>query len=234
MAACGSDVTGPGGGTSRVVTMAITPGFGRLLSTGDSLRFTATARYEDGSTQPVAPAWTVSDPEIATIGSDGLVIARSDGFVGVGASLDGVSASAALLIDSDTIPPVLADVFVDRTWVNIFQRPGVIGLRAEFDDDGSGTVSSIAVFEGPLGAGITGVVTLTALPPDSLAALGDSTFTRTVFAGFLQIPANVGVGLWTLTDLRVDDRARNSAQWGADALEDLGFVVEVQAVLTGG
>jgi len=234
LGACGSDVAGPGGPTGGVVAIEIAPVFGRLVSTGDSLRFTATARYEDGSTQLVEPTWTISDPDIATIEPDGLAIARSEGFVGVGASFDSFAANAVLLVNSDIVPPVLVDVFVDRTSVNIFQRPGVIRLRAEFDDADSGASSSIAVFDGPFGAAISGIVTLERLPPDSSSAPGDSTFTRTAFAGFLQIPANAGVGLWTLAELRVDDRTRNTARWGADDLEDLGLTVEVRAVLTGG
>jgi hypothetical protein len=234
VAACGSDPAGPGGEVPRLVSVTVAPAFGRLVSAGDSLLFAASALYDDGSMRDIAPSWSSSDPDVAAIDPDGWAVARATGFVSVEARFEGQSATGALLIDSDTIAPDLVDVFVDRPWVNIFQRPGVIRLRAEFDDAGSGAASALAVFDGPFGAGITGVVTLEALPPDSASLPGDMTVTRTAFAGFLQIPANAGVGLWTLAELRVDDRSRNTAQWGVEALEELGLVVEVQAVLTGG
>jgi hypothetical protein len=228
---CDGTVTGPEGETA-VVSIEVTPAFGRLLFAGDSIRYAATAHLADGSARSVSPDWTSTDAAVATIAADGWAFAHSDGVVVLNATLDSIVASAVLLINSDTEAPTLETVFVDRTLVNIFQRAGVIELRAEFIDRDSGVSRALAVFDGPFGASITGVVDLSPLPADSTDGATQTDGAR-VFTGLLQIPANAGVGLWTLSTLSADDRARNSARWSARELADLGFEVTVQAVLSG-
>ncbi|MEM7417545.1 MAG: hypothetical protein AAF389_18795 [Gemmatimonadota bacterium] len=217
-----------------VVRVDLEPTFGRLLEAGDTLTFRAFGVWEDGSREPLTAAWSVGDGSVASVDPSGTVTAVSAGLTSIAASVPGASGVATLLIDPDTVAPSLADIFPDRSRVNVFQRPGAIRIRAEFDDAESGARGALATFNGPLGAGITGIVGLDPLPADSASVPNQPGVTRRAFAGFLQIPANVGVGTWTLAAVRVDDRAGNVRQWGANELEALGLSVEIVAVVVGG
>lgn len=226
----------PAGPVDRggLVRLELQPTFGRLIEAGDTLTFQAFGVWEDGSREALEPTWSVADGAVASVTTAGTVTALAAGVTSVEAVTPDVEGVATLLIDSDTIPPRLADVFPDRSRVNVFQRPGAIRIRAEFDDRESGTRGALATFNGPLGAGITGIVGLDPLPADSASVPNEPGVTRTAFAGFLQIPANVGVGTWTLAAIRADDRAGNVRQWGIDDLEELGLSIHITAVVVGG
>ncbi len=231
-AACTAEPSGLGP-EDEIVAISVTPAFGRVLSVGDTARFAAEGLRADGTTVEVETIWESSDPHVATVDETGLASAVALGAVAVRAVGSDITGAAVLLIDPDTVGPRVVSIAVEPTHVNVFQRPGNVRLRIEAEDE-SRPSDALAVFTGPFGAGITGVVTLEPLPADSASPPSDSSRSRRAFAGHLQIPANAGVGTWVLSVLRVEDPSGNASEWGAEALARLGLGVEVEAVLTGG
>ncbi len=120
LSSCG----GHGGGTaglSLLYSIAVTPAGsagaqgsspGIVISPGTSLHYIATGEYTDGTTQDITSevAWSVNTPD-ATISNDpgyrGLLTALSTGStstIRVTATLDGITGSATLSINSPTSP----------------------------------------------------------------------------------------------------------------------------------
>jgi hypothetical protein len=75
------------------------------VSAGSKLQFTATANYDDGTSQDISKSvhWSTSSANLATINSGqnggGLATAKAPGSVTVTAALNGVSGSTALNIN---------------------------------------------------------------------------------------------------------------------------------------
>ena len=196
---------------------------------GDSIQYAAVAVFDDGRREPVDAAWVTGDSTVATVGTDGWAIARSLGATTVEARVDGATGPGTFIANTDIVPPALVDAFVQPDRVNVFQRAGTVRFVVDFEDQ-SGTKSALAVFSGPQGAGISGLVAMTEVV-DSTRAPDPS---RTRFEGLLEIPGTVGAGTWRLSTLRADDDVGNVAQWGGQALIERGFDLVVVAVLTGG
>lgn len=66
--------------------------------TGGSANYTVTATFGDGSTQTILPAWTISNPAVATVDSMGRVEGRTHGSVTLTANYNGQSTSKTLQV----------------------------------------------------------------------------------------------------------------------------------------
>ena len=135
---------------------------------------------------------------------------------------------ATLRVNPDTLAPALETVFASPTRVVLRGAPVLVRVQAEFVDQGQ-VSQALAFFRGPLGAGVTGLVTMQLVeeragPDDTLLS---------VWEGFLEIPGQVGAGTWALDGLTAEDRAGNVRRWGTDELKEQGFEVEVVATLGG-
>ena len=89
---CGDkNPTRPSGSGTAVTGLAIT-GPDAVL-TGLSTSYTLTATSADGTTRTVTPAWTSSNPAVATVGAAGLLGGRSHGSTTLMATYEGRSVS---------------------------------------------------------------------------------------------------------------------------------------------
>ena len=87
---CGDkNPTRPSGSGTAVTGLAIT-GPDAVL-TGLSTSYTLTATSADGTTRTVTPAWTSSNPAVASVGAAGLLGGRSHGSTTLTATYDGRS-----------------------------------------------------------------------------------------------------------------------------------------------
>lgn len=224
--ACGETTTGP----SPLDRVVVEPLLARTTAPGDSVRFEAFAVFADGTREPVEPAWSTSRPDVVRIDEDGWATGLANGAAVIEASHEGTVGNASFLVDPDTMPPELGDVFAADSRVSVSFGPVTVPITAEFRDEGSGVRSVVALFDGPLGTGITGLVTLSLASEE---VTSDGVFVS-VFEGSLGIPGTIGVGTWTLEALRADDRSGNTRQWGDGELEQLGLRVQIIATTGGG
>lgn len=219
-AACGEGTTTP----PSLERIVVAPISARVLEPGDSVRFGAFGVFSDGSRLPVVASWSTSAPDVADVDSGGWAIARSTGATVIEAAFGSERGSASFVVHSDTVAPSLEGVFAARTRVSVGAGPVVVPVTARFRDDGSGVRSVIGLFDGPLGVGITGLITFSS---DSVETTADGDVS--VHFGALGIPGLIGVGTWTLSALRADDVIGNSRRWGAEELARLGMTVEIVA-----
>jgi uncharacterized protein YjdB len=80
-------------------SIAVLPVSPVSLAVGSTELFTALGTYSDGSTTDITSkvTWTSSDPNIATISSQGLVTGVATGYATITAALSGVTSSAVSL-----------------------------------------------------------------------------------------------------------------------------------------
>ena len=86
--ACGSDQ--PTEPDTTVASVEVAPSAGTLVSFGESMQLSATARNASGTAVVAAFTWTSSDPSIASVNASGSVIAVSDGAASIAATAAGV------------------------------------------------------------------------------------------------------------------------------------------------
>ena len=122
-------------------------------------------------------------------------------------------------------PPELVAVALNKARVNVLNRPGQIILTATLTDDRTGVATAVALFQSPSGASITNLVTF---------QVEAGTPTEGSYRGFLTVPANTAVGVWSLALVRADDAQGNISVWNAEALRSLGFELTFEAVWGGG
>lgn len=94
---CGDkNPTRPSGTTAAITGFAIT-GADAVL-TGLSASYTVTATLADGTTRTVTPAWTSSNPGVASVDSAGRLDGRAHGSTNLTASYEGRSASKTVQV----------------------------------------------------------------------------------------------------------------------------------------
>ena len=93
-----------------VAAVEIAPGSATLTALGDTLRLTAEASDANGHAVAGVPAvWSSGAPDVAVVGSTGLLTARSNGTATVTATAGGMSGSATV-----TVAQAVAAVVLDR------------------------------------------------------------------------------------------------------------------------
>ncbi|MFZ3340000.1 MAG: Ig-like domain-containing protein [Terriglobales bacterium] len=89
---------------ATLMSISVTP-VGRTIAPGTKLSFAATGTFNDASTQNITRdvTWASDNPPVATVGSVSLVTAVTPGTANISATLDGVTASAQLMVSSATL-----------------------------------------------------------------------------------------------------------------------------------
>lgn len=104
-AACGGDGDGDAPtdpDPSAVADVEVSPSSATLTAVGDTQQFEATARdASGGEVSGVTFTWSSSDPDVATVDSDGTAVARASGSVTVEAEARGETGSADLSVDQE-------------------------------------------------------------------------------------------------------------------------------------
>ena len=101
LACGGKDTVGPGtgNGTPTVASVAVTPENPTLVSLGETVQLTASARDASGNTiSGKTFTWSSSDAGIATVNASGLVTAVANGTTSVMATTDGISGSTSATV----------------------------------------------------------------------------------------------------------------------------------------
>ena len=98
---CGSDDTISTDDNKTLSSLEITTGIDTMTK-GDSMQFTAMARYADGTSEDVSDSsgitWNTSEPENATVDEDGMVTAVDEGTVDITATYEGKTAEESFLV----------------------------------------------------------------------------------------------------------------------------------------
>ena len=83
-----------------LVSIEVTPVDPEITALGQTQQFTATGTYDDDSTADITAlvAWSSTDLSVASIDASGLATAVKEGFIGIEASLDGVSGWSSLTV----------------------------------------------------------------------------------------------------------------------------------------
>ena len=120
-----------------VASLALQPEADTLIERG-TLQLVLTATGTNG--KPIAPAevsWSVSEPALASVGADGLLMALDDGEVVVSAEFRGASATAAVSIIPAVSSVEIWEVRSDEPGVRLSLIPlgATEGLRAIVRDD---------------------------------------------------------------------------------------------------
>ena len=105
-----------------VASVVVTPGATTLLSLGETVQLTASARDASGNAvSGKSFTWTSSDQAIATVSGTGLVTAVTNGSVTITATADGFNGTATVLVDQvgaqlafTVEPPTLAESVGER------------------------------------------------------------------------------------------------------------------------
>jgi len=88
--ACGSEPTEP---DTTVASIEAAPGVTTLVSLGESVQLTATARTASGAAVAAAFTWSSSDPSIVSVNASGIGISVSNGTASVTATTSGVTSN---------------------------------------------------------------------------------------------------------------------------------------------
>jgi hypothetical protein len=134
IAACGSGSTGPSGGIAAIV---ISPD-SLSLASGSSGDLSAHARTQSGtSVSPGTIFWSTSDSLVATVNQSGVVVAHQPGVAQIGASADGMSGLARVIV----VPPVVKTVVISPSTDTIYaSRPGDTAKLSATGYDAAGHV----------------------------------------------------------------------------------------------
>jgi Big-like domain-containing protein len=174
-----------------VTSVEITGGLGSALLPGETVRLTAVAKNDAGAViTGKSFTWSTSNGAVATVSSDGTVLAQSPGTASIGASTDGKSASVVVTVEASALTKIVvlpAPMLVavggsyTATAAGFDQRGKPIGVSQftfQSSDPTIATVSSTGSVGG-VRAGtasltasaqsVTGTATITVVPPTSLA-----------------------------------------------------------------
>jgi uncharacterized protein YjdB len=107
LASCGSVTDSVGVDVRQEISSVVVTPKNPSVSVGDTAHLAATAKDAGGTVVPAAFTWTSSNTAVATVDSDGDVVAKSAGNTTITASADGKSASAPLMVEApaEVAPP---------------------------------------------------------------------------------------------------------------------------------
>ena len=98
VSACGKD-TPTGNGLPAVASVVVTPGNATLVSLGETVQLTASARDASGNTiSGKTLAWSSSADGVATVNATGLVTAVANGSATITATADGIAGTATIVV----------------------------------------------------------------------------------------------------------------------------------------
>lgn len=139
--ACGDSPAAPEDSVARI---EVIPGHAALGAPGEEFAF-GVALF-DARDRPVSDrqvSWASSDDAVATVASDGSVVATGTGSATITAAVEGVEGVAVLVVAPDVHPPGLRSVEVDKRRVNVLNRSALIRVTAELTDDRTGVSAAL-------------------------------------------------------------------------------------------
>ena len=96
---CGDGATRPPTETLGVISVTVTPSAASLTAPDATVQLSARVRYSNGHVvSGAAVTWTSGRPEVATVGSSGLVAAAGNGTTTIAATVGGVVGTAAVTV----------------------------------------------------------------------------------------------------------------------------------------
>ena len=96
---CGDGATRPPTETLGVTSVTVTPSAATLMAPEATVQLSARVRYSNGHVvSGAAVTWTSGRPEVATVGSSGLVAAAGNGTATIAATVGGVVGTAAVTV----------------------------------------------------------------------------------------------------------------------------------------
>jgi len=95
-AACKSPTSGPD--PNVPATVLVDPGAALMVSIGDTLELTATVRNASSQVVTTPVTWTSSEPLVASVDGNGVVVAVGNGVAAISAAAGGVSGGAAVTV----------------------------------------------------------------------------------------------------------------------------------------
>lgn len=120
--------------SQTAATLVVSPATMTLISIGGNQPLAAVARDASGNTiQNVSVSWSASPSSVATVSSNGLVTAVSNGTAVVTATVANISATASVTVQSSTVPqscssrPVFSEYLIEPSLLKVITQIGVIG-----------------------------------------------------------------------------------------------------------
>ena len=141
--ACGGDPP-TGNGTPTVASVVVSPGAATLVSFGETVTLSATARNSSGGAiSGKSFSWSSSDGNVATVNSSGEVTAVGNGTATITATADGVSGTASVEVDQ-----VVASIAVtpNNSTVSAYGTLGGVQLSAVALDALGNAVADVVSF----------------------------------------------------------------------------------------
>ena len=141
---CGDGAVEPGAPPAPVATtVTVNPGSAAMSALGETLRFTAEVRDQNGQVMAgAAVAWASSDASVVSVDASGLVTAAANGSATITATSGSVSGTAAV-----TVAQVVSAVAVLPAADTLVAVGDTVRLVAEATDANGHGVAAIAEFE---------------------------------------------------------------------------------------
>ena len=187
-ACSGEESTGPGPPT--VTSVAVTPSSATLVSLGETVQLTPSARDASGNTiSGKTFTWSSSDASIATVSSSGLVTAVANGSVTITATTDGVNGTAAVDVNQ-----VAAQLTFTVQPTDVVAGEAITPAIEVVIHDANGNVVdnatvTVAIGTNPSGGTLSGTATVNAV--GGVASFGDLSIDK-AGSGYM-LSASVGV-----------------------------------------
>jgi len=168
----------------RATSITVNPASARLAALGDSVRFTAEVRDQNGNVMAgAAVSWSSNNASVATVNTSGVATAAGDGTATITASSGSTSGTAALTVERQatavTVVPAEAELVPGES----------VQLDAEAEDANGFTIGSV-VFAWSSSDTAVAVVDSTGL----VLAVWDGEAAITAAAGSVSASATVAVG----------------------------------------
>ena len=117
---CGDGATQPPSDPPRPTTVAVTPANAELTALGETMRFSAEVRDQNGQVMAgAAVTWSSSDDSVATVDASGLATAMGNGTATITAAAGSASGSAIAVVmqsaDSVTVSPAADTIAIGDT-----------------------------------------------------------------------------------------------------------------------
>jgi len=249
LVACGPTAQHAAG--SSPIGIAIAPA-APMLVVGMTAQLTATASFDDGSTEDVTAraTWSSSATGVATIGASGSLTAVSAGTATITAELEGTAGTAALVVTASPLTAIAVSPAVPTLPLGTHQQ---LAATATFGDGTTADVTAMAMWTtdrpqiatvsaaGVLSADAVGAATVTAMlgsvsgtamvgvTAAALVSIGIGAASAIVPQGFAEQLAATG----TFTDGTMQDMTADvmwsSSNGSAATISDGGMVTAVAA-----
>ena len=204
----------------RATTVTVTPATAELTALGQTVRFTAEVRDQNGLAMAgAAVAWSSGDPSVATVDASGLVTAAGNGTATITASAGSASGAATVTVMQS--PDSVAVLPVDATLAALGDT---LRLAAEaFDANGRAVAAADFTWE----SGDTAIATVDASGLVTAAGNGTATITATSgeTSGDVRVTVMQSAGSVVVTPAAETVWLRDTLRLAAEAFDSNGHAI---------